>query len=92
MFDKLFRALPSLWEGGNFRQKAEAYFFWDNLRALKICGKAHAKISRAIFPKTMQLANTSPPKKHYILLKISAARNKYYKKKSVGKNALAGVL
>jgi len=62
VFDKLFRALPSLWESGNFRQKAEAYFFWDNLRAFKICGKSHAKIGRAIFPKTMQLANTPPQK------------------------------
>ena len=70
-FDKLFRALQSLWESGNFSQKAESLFFGDKLRALKIRQKAHAKISRAISPKTMQLANT-PPKKHHKLLKISA--------------------
>lgn len=71
-FDKLFRALQSLWESGNFSQKAESLFFGDKLRALKIRQKAHAKISRAISPKTMQLANTPPPKKHHKLLKISA--------------------
>ena len=39
----------------------------------------------------MQLANT-PPKKVSQTFKNFRVRNKYYKKKSVGKHALAGVL
>ena len=38
------------------------YFTSLSMRALKIRQKAHAKISRAISPKTMQLANTPPQK------------------------------
>lgn len=43
-------------------KKQKAYFLGINCGRLKSAKKAHAKISRAISPKTMQLANTPPQK------------------------------
>ena len=72
-------------------KKQKAYFLGINCGRLKSAKKPTQKLAAQFHLKQCSL-QIRPPKKHHKLLKISAARNKYYKKKSVGKYALAGVL
>jgi len=72
-------------------KKQNAYFLGINCGRLKSAKKPTQKLAAQFHLKQCSL-QIRPPKKASQTFKNFRVRNKYYKKKSVGKHALAGVL